>query len=105
MADIFEKRAGQALVFSIPTVLRHNGPGKAFREWYKAEGNRRSWMKPLRNICDRIWGQFIGEVPEDHALCEYDCRKPQCTEGEWENCMRRLERAAGELMPAKETSF
>jgi hypothetical protein len=26
----------------------------------------------------------------------------QCWEGEWQTCARRLQRAAGELMPAKE---
>ena len=56
-------------------------------------------MKLLRNIWDWAWGQIIREVPADDALCEFDCRKPQCTEGEWENCVRRLQRAAGELMP------
>ena len=41
-------------------------------------------MKRLRNIWDWVWGQFVGEVPEDEAFCEFHCRKPQCTEGEWE---------------------
>ena len=59
-------------------------------------------MDLLRKIWDWVAGQFIGEVPEDDALCEYDCRKPQCREGEWESCARRLRRAAGELMPARE---
>jgi hypothetical protein len=59
-------------------------------------------MKLLRDIWDWAGGQSVGEVPEDDAVCEFDCRKPQCTEGEWENCMRRLQRAAGELMPAKD---
>jgi hypothetical protein len=62
-------------------------------------------MRPFRDICDRVWGQVISEVPENHALCEYDCRKPQCTEREWENCERRLQHAAGQLMPAKGTTF
>jgi hypothetical protein len=59
-------------------------------------------MKRLRNIWDWIWGQLVGEVPEDEAFCEFHCRKPQCTEGEWESCTRRLQQAEGELMPAKE---
>jgi hypothetical protein len=36
--------------------------------------------------------QIIQDVPEDIALCEFDCRKSQCLMGEWENCERRLER-------------
>jgi hypothetical protein len=59
-------------------------------------------MNLLRRIWDWVAGQFISEVPEDEALCEFDCRKPQCREGEWESCVRRLQRAAGELMPARE---
>ncbi len=59
-------------------------------------------MKLFRNIWDWVKGHVIGEVPAYDALCEFDCRKPQCSEGEWENCTRRLQRAAGELMPAKE---
>jgi len=58
-------------------------------------------MNLLRNIWEWVQGQFVSEVPEDDALCEFDCRKPQCIEGEWENCTRRLQHAAGELMPAK----
>jgi hypothetical protein len=44
-------------------------------------------------------GQIVGEVPPEDALCEFDCPKWQCTEGEWATCERRLSRAAGELMP------
>jgi len=58
-------------------------------------------MNLLRRIWDWLAGQFVGEVPEDGALCEFDCRKLQCREGEWASCMRRLQRAAGELMPAQ----
>ena len=56
-------------------------------------------MSLPRNIWDWVRRQFIDEVPEGDALCEFDCRKPQCTEGEWETCDRRLRRGAGELMP------
>ncbi len=56
-------------------------------------------MNILRNIWNWVLRQFAGDVPEDDALCEFDCRKPQCTEGEWETCARRSQRAAGELMP------
>jgi len=59
-------------------------------------------MNLLRNFRDWLAGLFWSEVPEEDALCEFDCRKPQCHEGEWESCARRLQRAAGELMPAKE---
>jgi hypothetical protein len=60
-------------------------------------------MNLIRNIWRWVVGQFTREVPKEYALCEFDCRKPQCHEGDWENCMRRLQRAAGELMPAKKS--
>ena len=62
-------------------------------------------MNFLRNIWDWVGGQFVGDVPEDDAFCEFHCRKPQCNEGEWENCARRLQHAAGALMPAKEPTL
>ena len=34
--------------------------------------------------------QIVQDVPEDIALCEFDCRKGQCRMGEWESCERRL---------------
>ena len=50
------------------------------------------------------WGwlrrQVVDDVPPGDALCEFDCRKSQCNEGEWETCERRLQNAAGELMPS-----
>lgn len=47
------------------------------------------WMK----------NQIVQDVPASDGLCEYDCRKPQCTEDEWGTCERRIQRAAGELWP------
>jgi hypothetical protein len=58
-------------------------------------------MKTLRTVWRWLVGQISREVPAEHALCEFDCRKPQCFEGEWANCMRRIRRASGELMPLK----
>ena len=63
-----------------------NGKGSPARIW--------QWLK----------GQFVGEVPDAIELCEYDCRKNQCTLGEWETCDRRMDRAAGELMPPRDQS-
>jgi hypothetical protein len=59
-------------------------------------------MKLLRNIWDWTWKQLVGEVPEDDAICAFDCRKPQCTEGEWENCARRLDSVAERSKHAKQ---
>ena len=62
-------------------------------------------MKLLRKVLEWSREQVIGDVPEDSAICEYDCREPECTGAEWKNCTRRLERAAGELMPAERSSL
>ena len=43
--------------------------------------------------------ELVQEVPQEDALCEFDCRKLQCTQGEWETCDRRIRRAADELYP------
>ena len=39
------------------------------------------------------------EVPSEYALCEFECRKPQCLQWEWANCARRIRQAEGGLMP------
>ena len=59
-------------------------------------------MKLLRNIWNWTWEQLVGEVPEYDAICAFDCRKPQCTEGEWENCARRLDSVAEQSKHAKQ---
>jgi hypothetical protein len=30
------------------------------------------------------------EVPEEFAVCEFDCRKTECLTGDWSQCERRL---------------
>ena len=46
--------------------------------------------------------EFIQDIPDDIALCEYDCRKQECTNEEWLTCERRVIRAESELRaPAK----
>jgi hypothetical protein len=63
-----------------------------------------AYPRPTRlGTLTRFWqwfkDQWIREVPEEFALCEFDCRKLQCFEGEWATCDRRLSHASGELMP------
>ncbi len=57
------------------------------------------WSRPFRRVWRYLSDQVVQDTPEDDALCEFDCRKEQCTLGEWKTCERRLQRAAGELMP------
>ena len=53
-----------------------------------------------RGFLQWVRNQIIQDVPEDVALCEFDCRKGNCTNEEWESCGRRLDRAEGELLPS-----
>jgi len=67
-----------------------------------------SKLTKLSNSLRWSWQQLkehlSEEVPEDIAICEFDCRKSQCLYGEWKSCQRRLSKGAGELMPASRTS-
>jgi hypothetical protein len=42
----------------------------------------------------RLWQRFknkvIQDAPEDVQLCEFNCKKLQCTMGDWEHCEKRL---------------
>jgi hypothetical protein len=55
----------------------------------------------LKRIVGWAKNQLVTDVPEDVALCEFDCTRGQCTLDEWATCERRLSHAAGELMPEK----
>ena len=36
-----------------------------------------------------ITDQIIEDIPCEIAVCEFDCRKTQCSSAEWETCERR----------------
>lgn len=52
-----------------------------------------------KKFWQRMKNQIAQDVPASDGLCEFDCRKQQCSEEEWANCERRIQRAAGELWP------
>lgn len=60
---------------------------------------------PLKGLIRWIADQFVRDVPADDALCAFDCKRDQCTAGEWASCDRRLQRAAGELMPSPDQNL
>ena len=33
---------------------------------------------------------IVAEVPEDVAVCEFECNKTECLEGDWRQCERRI---------------
>ena len=56
-----------------------------------------------RNPFKRLWQfvkrQVVDDASEDLTICEFDCRKGQCTQDEWAACERRIRKGAGELFP------
>jgi hypothetical protein len=64
-------------------------------------------IKPVlhRKLWRWLKAQIAQVVPDGDGLCEYDCRKLQCTEEEWASCERRVGKAAGELWPASNSAF
>jgi len=39
---------------------------------------------------DCISGKFVECVPEEIAVCEFDCRTTECAVNHWETCELRL---------------
>jgi hypothetical protein len=54
---------------------------------------------PFRQLWQFVKRQTIGDVPEDLAICQFDCHKGQCLQDEWETCDRRIHKGSGELYP------
>ena len=61
------------------------------------------YLETIQPLHKKLWqwlkGQIAQDVPEADGLCEYDCRKQQCSEEQWTTCERRIHKAAGELWP------
>lgn len=61
------------------------------------------YLETIRTLPRKFWqwskGQIVRDVSEQDGLCEFDCRKLQCTDEEWATCERRIHKAAGELWP------
>ena len=56
----------------------------------------------VRKVWEFLASKWIGEVPDDIACCEFNCRKLYCEQGEWETCEHRLKyMAAGQTLAEK----
>ena len=53
----------------------------------------RTEMKTPRVMLVRLWkrvrSRLVTEVPDDCRYCEFECRKLQCRQGDWETCATR----------------
>lgn len=56
--------------------------------------------KRFQGLWQKIKDEVVQTVPEEIALCEFDCRKVSCSAEQWRTCDRRIRKAEGELMPA-----
>jgi len=59
---------------------------------------------PFPRLFRLLKSHLVSDVPEEIALCEFDCRKSQCEQTEWDTCARRIRKAAGELFPEELTA-
>ncbi len=41
-------------------------------------------------LFERVMGNLVQSVPEELAVCEFDCSAVECSQKKWENCPRRL---------------
>ncbi len=55
--------------------------------------------EPIVGRCDtaqfdlwrRLKSMLIADVPDDLAICEFECSKINCRQGEWATCERRIQ--------------
>jgi len=55
---------------------------------------------PFQRLGQFVKRNVVGDIPDDIAVCEFDCRKGQCMHSEWDKCDRRIRKGAGELFPS-----
>lgn len=71
------------------------------REDRRFDGPAGGARMPGAHLLRRGWrfllDGLIQSVPEEDALCEFDCRNEQCTMSEWSTCERRLQAVAAQL--------
>lgn len=51
----------------------------------------------------RLMSHLIQMVPEESAICEFDCSKTECSDHEWKHCKRRLDSLKKELPEVPQT--
>jgi hypothetical protein len=45
----------------------------------------------IPRLSKRLIQAIVQPVPDDLALCEFECSKTECSAEEWKHCKRRLE--------------
>lgn len=44
----------------------------------------------LSSVRPWINDQIVSDVPDELAICEFDCRESECSSSKWESCQRRV---------------
>ena len=64
-------------------------------------------MVTLRNSISELthWlrAQWVTEVPEDLAICEFECPESQCSWDDWAQCVRRVSNTRKELVHLRQS--
>ena len=47
-------------------------------------------LSPFRRLRRWLKSRLIQDVPEAFAACEFECRRMECRQGDWETCEKRL---------------
>jgi hypothetical protein len=50
-------------------------------------------FRPVARFFQKLKPMIVAQVPADSAACEFDCRELDCSEQDWQNCPRRLQKA------------
>jgi hypothetical protein len=89
------------LIYELLNRRKETNLGPSFETEWEIEFMR---LGAIQTVHKKLWqwlkNQIVQDVPASDQLCEYDCRKQQCSEEEWENCERRIQQGAGELWPS-----
>lgn len=60
--------------------------------------DRNSRPGPLQRLWEQLVGQWVSNVPAEIMVCEFECRKAQCLQGEWDTCEHRILRSADQRL-------
>jgi len=60
------------------------GGGSGYGHATEAAGKRSTGENSFHWLRQFVTRQIVEVAPEDLAICEFDCRKTQCTKAEWE---------------------
>jgi hypothetical protein len=61
-------------------------------------------MMGLRVRLARWLRNQVRTIPEDMAVCEFECSKTTCTWGDWKECQRRRMTVSGKIFGADQAT-